>query len=140
VLHDAEYAIDDAVAALTSFGHGMFSEDHPERAKPYFEVEKVGRGFDQVRDEVRIFLGPDHPATQSLEQANAHFLEVFRAMKAIRHEGQAESGTPAAAEVAGFIRQQRERASTARDGFKVAQAHFVGRAHAAVGADLPVED
>ena len=137
ILHRAEYAIDAAVAALTSFGAGMFDDDHPERAEPYRKIEEVGRELDQVRAEVSIFLGPDHPATEALKQADVHLLDGFRALGMVRNDGRADPGTAAAREVADFLGKKRRRASEARDGFKLAQAHFIRSAHAAVGADLP---
>jgi hypothetical protein len=137
VLHRAEYAIDDAVAALTRYGAGMFDDDHEDRAAPYFKVEEVGRELDQVRGEVAIFMGPKHQATEALEQVGANFLDAYRAMGMIRLEGSADPGTAAAREAADFVGSQRRRASDARDGFKLSQAHFIRAAHAAVGAVLP---
>lgn len=137
-LHQAEYAVDEAVAALVAYGAGMFDDDHPERLAPYTKVEAVGVEFDKVLAEVRILLGPDHPATQSLEDADAAFLDAFRAMKMIRLEDPAIKGTYAEREVAAMVAGERDRARAGRENFKVAQEQFVRRAHAAAGAALPV--
>jgi hypothetical protein len=139
-LHQAEYAVDEAVAELVAYGASMFDDAHPERLAPYTKVEAVGVEFDKVLAEVRILLGPDHPATQSLEDADAAFLEAFRAMKMIRLEDPAIKGTYAEREVAAMVAIERDRARTGRENFKTAQEKFVRRAHAAAGAALPISE
>jgi hypothetical protein len=140
VLHKAEYAIDDALSSLLAYGAAMFDTDHPNRMAPYDKLEEVGQEFDEVLGQVRIRLGPEHPATKSLEEADVAFLDSFRAMGMIHMEDPAIKGTYAEQEVRDFVRRERDRANRGRDNFKIAQEQFVVRAHAAAGVHLPVSE
>lgn len=84
--------------------------------------------------QVRIKLGPEHPATLRLDHADA----AYRALDMIRMEAPAITGTYAERQVAEFIREQRRRFQQNRGNFKIAQEQFVALAHSAAGAQLSI--
>jgi hypothetical protein len=137
ILHRAEYAIDGASLRFTEWGAAMFEND--ERAKPFATLRDTGTEFDAALAQVKIALGPEHEATLALQDADAAYLDAYRALDMIRMEDPAITGTYAEQEVTEFIGRERDRFSTGRDNFKVAQEQFFERAHSAAGARLPAQ-
>jgi hypothetical protein len=134
-LHRAEYAIDDAGLKLIEWGAAMFENE--ERAAPFGRLRDQGRELDAVVGQLRIKLGPEHPATLRFDHADAAYLDAYRALDMIRMEDPAITGTYAEQEVAEFVAEQRRRFQQSRGNFKIAQEQFVALAHSAAGAQLP---
>lgn len=134
VLHRVEYALDQAHSTLVEWGARFFEDE--ERAKPYRELEAVGREADGVLGQLRIRFGPEHPATLAFGDADAAMLDVFRALGLIKMEDPAISGTYAERQVAEMLEAQRERVARGRENFGIAQEQFVAAAHASAGAKL----
>jgi hypothetical protein len=134
VLHRVEYALDEANSTLIQWGGAFFENE--ERAKPYRELEAVGREADEVLGQLRIRLGPKHSATLAFGDADAAMLDAFRALGLVRLEEPAPAGTPTREEFAEMMEQQRDRVSAGRENFNIAQEQFAEAAHAATGVRL----
>jgi hypothetical protein len=137
VLHRVEYALDEANSTLIQWGARFFEDE--ERARPYDLLEEVGREVDGVLGQLRIRFGPEHPAAVAFGDAGAAMLDVFRALGLIKLEDPAIKGTYDEREVVGMVAQQRDRISTGRENFGIAQEQFVSAAHSAAGAKLPAD-
>ena len=138
VLHRSEYALDDALSTLRSWGAAFFKDE--ERAKPYVRLEEIGREADQLKGRLRILFGPAHPVALLFDDANAAMLDAFRALGMIKVEPPAERGTPEQGEIREWAAEQRKRVETARENFGIALEQFIAAAHAAAGAKLPADD
>lgn len=103
VLHQMEYALDDATATLRGWGAEFFENE--EREAPYRALATVGREADLHKGTLRILFGPEHPVALAFDHATAATLDAYRALGMIKMEPPAEKGTPEQREVRGVGRR-----------------------------------
>lgn len=127
-LHWAARALDSLRARLTQYGEGFFATE--QRAKPYLDLERVGREMDALTEQLAVTLEREHEAVVAFANARAAVSDIVETVGLLKDPQRHK-----VVDVHKFVEQTIARVQDQREEFDACRDRFMAAAR-----DLPGED